>query len=279
VAQSTRPWYKRAADIRRRIELRDCGLRHVTGWRNSLTPDLSVVIPCLNEEENLEPLVERIRSAQSALGIAIETILVDDGSTDGTAAGIRALSEQDPSIVGVFHEKNRGIAGGWKSGVAASTAPWVVFCDADLQYDPAELEDLWRCREETGADVVQGHRVYTNAFEERGRWLLSAGMAGLLKLAFGVRLRDPKSDFLMCRREMMLEILGDADNFRFFQHYIGIALIKRGCSVREVPVKFGNRHAGETFIRFPVRFAASALAELPKAVHYYRGIRRRSDQT
>ena len=71
-------------------------------------------------------------------------------------------------------------------------------------------------------------------------------------------------------------MLEDAERFRFFQHYVGVAFVKRGEVVRQVPVSFGNRHAGESFINYPFRFALAAMLELPRAVGYYRIVSKRA---
>src|SRR5436305_2006176 len=92
--------------------------------------ELSVIVPCLNEELNIPELTERILRTFEVGGFLGEVVLVDDGSTDGTPRVIRAMmaAHADPEggsrpgrVIGVFHPRNLGIAEGWKSGVRAAS--------------------------------------------------------------------------------------------------------------------------------------------------------------
>src|SRR6201988_3020400 len=107
--------------------------------------ELSVIVPCLNEEANVPELVSRIGDVLKVGGIDGEVILVDDGSTDGTRAAIEAAHRERPFVNGRRHAENRGIAAGWKTGVAAARGRLVCILDADLQYQP---EDILRLRRE-----------------------------------------------------------------------------------------------------------------------------------
>src|SRR5690606_34578944 len=96
--------------------------------------DLAVIVPCFNEELNIPELTERVLRTLEAGRRAGELILVDDGSSDGTARVIRELMQRDSRVVGVFHPVNKGIAAAWRSGVDAARAVTVAVLDADLQY-------------------------------------------------------------------------------------------------------------------------------------------------
>ena len=79
--------------------------------------ELSVIVPCLNEELNIPELSERILGVFEAGGLRGELIIVNDGSTDGTAEVIRQLALAHPDvIIGCNHPENRGIAAGWRTG-------------------------------------------------------------------------------------------------------------------------------------------------------------------
>src|SRR5688572_20495707 len=108
------------------------------------SPEFSVIAPCFNEEANVAELARRVLNVFHRGGLQGELILVDDGSRDRTRAAIEELVREHPDqVVGRFHPTNRGIAHGWKTGVAAARAPVVGVIDADLQYQPEDLLRLY----------------------------------------------------------------------------------------------------------------------------------------
>jgi glycosyltransferase involved in cell wall biosynthesis len=242
----------------------------------SPSPDLSIIVPCYNEEESLRELVERLGAAFDLHRTRAEVVLVDDCSTDGTRTVIDQLASSCPSQVrGVFHEANQGIAGGWRSGLGASRAPIVAIMDADLQYAPEDVPRLYQILKREGPDIVQGWRIAHN-FKSTYRYLLSLGFSFLLNRLFGTSLRDIKSGFLCTRREVFADILQTRYPYRFFQHFILVNAVSKGYRVRQEPILFWDRHAGESFIQSPLRFAARSLTDLPYAFWEFRVLRRRT---
>lgn len=235
--------------------------------------DLSVIVPCFNEEANLRNLVQRIHETMSMAGIATEVVLVDDCSRDRTQRIIQELSKQHPFVLGVFHERNQGISGGWRSGLAASHAPAIAIMDADLQYAPEDLPRLYRIWQREKPDVVQGWRIAHN-FKATYRYLLSLGFSFLLNRLFGTNLRDIKSGFLCASREVFKEMLETRHPYLFPQHFIVINAAAKGYSIRQEPVLFWNREAGESFISSPFRFGLRSLRDLPHAFVEFRLHRR-----
>jgi phenylacetate-CoA ligase len=233
------------------------------------TFDLSVVVPCFNEEANLENLVQRIHETMTMSGISTEIVLVDDCSRDRTKAIIEDLSRRHDFVTGVFHEKNQGIAGGWRSGLNASKAPAVAIMDADLQYAPEDLPRLYRIWQREKPDVVQGWRIAHN-FKATYRYLLSLGFSFLLNKLFGTNLKDIKSGFLCTSREIFKDMLETKHTYVFPQHFIVINAAAKGYSIRQEPVLFWNREAGESFITSPFRFGMRSLVDLPHAFVEFR---------
>lgn len=238
-------------------------------------PDLSIVVPCYNEEGNLRELVRRIRETMELHRFSAEIILVDDHSRDGTRALIEELARQHPEVRGVFHPENRGIVGGWRSGLEAARAPHLVTTDADLQYAPEDIPRLYLILQREGADVVQGWRIAHN-FRDTYRYLLSLGFSFLLNRLFGTRLQDIKSGFLCAKREVFREMLATRYPYRYLQHFIVVNAVSKGFRVRQEPVLFWNRVAGQSFIRSPFRFGLRSLTDLPHAAREFR-VRRRPE--
>ena len=118
---------------------------------------LSVVMPCFNEAPTLSASIERVLAADT-LGLSIEVIVVDDGSTDGSAAVAEGLSRRDARIRLVHHGKNCGKGAALRSGFAAAEGDIVLIQDADLEYDPTEYPKLLAPILGGKADVVYGSR-------------------------------------------------------------------------------------------------------------------------
>ena len=231
--------------------------------------DLSVIVPCFNEEENLAPLVRRLDAAARQEGIETEIILVDDASRDGTRREIEREAAARPNVVGRYHEANRGIVGGWRTGLDAARGKYVATIDADLQYLPEDVPRLYEEARRSDGDLVQGYRRFTkeNHFI---RHFLSVGLSLFLNLLFGMRLKDIKSGFVLYRREVFADILDYRRNYDYFQHFITIAAHAKGYRIRQVPVTFERRLAGESFITRPVIFSLRVLKEIPQAFSDYR---------
>ena len=149
--------------------------------------ELSVIAPCLNEELNIPELTSRILGVFDKGEFRGELILVDDGSTDGTAQVIRAMMEAHPGRVqGVFHQQNRGMAAAWKSGAGAARGRLVATIDADLQYQPEDLLRLRRALYERSVDVVQGWRSWVGRVKDK-RYHISRAFNFMLNTSFGMQ--------------------------------------------------------------------------------------------
>src|SRR5215475_15484803 len=104
------------------------------------TTILSVIVPTLNERDNLEPLL--VQLAQALSGVGWEVIFVDDDSRDGTAAHARALARRNPRVRCLQRIGRRGLATACIEGVLASASPYVAIMDADLQHDERLLPQM-----------------------------------------------------------------------------------------------------------------------------------------
>ena len=234
-------------------------------------PTLSVIAPCFNEEFNIPELVERTLATLERGGLTGELLLVDDGSTDGTWQVIRDLEAKHPDkVVGCRHVRNQGIAAGWKTGTARARGRYVVIIDADLQYQPEDILRLHRALVESNVDVVQGWRSAVG--RERGRrYYLSRGLNWILNSAFGTDLRDAKSGFAICAREVMQDLLTYEGDYFYWQSFIMVATHAKGYSYKEVETLFENRRQGSSFLDTQAyRASAKALVDVGKAFWEYR---------
>ena len=225
---------------------------------------LSVIAPCLNEQDNVGVLAERVGSTLSTLRVSAELILVDDGSTDETWLRICEQSARDPRIGGVRHGSNQGIEAAWRSGLSRATGEFVCLIDADLQNAPEDIARLYQALVGSdSADLVQA--VRRPAEGVRRLAYFSRALNVLLNVSFGMRMRDNKSGFILCRREVLADLLTHRYRYRYFQSFIGVAAGARGYRVAEVDTVFHQRHAGRSFLSaFPIGVSLRILAELIK---------------
>jgi len=239
---------------------------------------LSVIAPCFNEELNIRELARRVVGAFELSRMTGELVLVDDGSADHTWEVIQEAERQYPGVVvGRRHVRNAGIAAAWKTGVAAARAPTVAIIDADLQYQPEDLPRLYRELMEHNVDIVQGWRSQVG--RERGaRYNLSRGFNTMLNAAFGMKLQDNKSGFLVCAKGVLEDLLTYEGHYYYWQSFIMVAAHAKGYSYREVETLFENRRAGQSFLDgYAYRAAARALVDVGRAAWEYRVHKRPAD--
>jgi len=213
-------------------------------WR---APELTVVIPTLNERESVPVLAARLDEVLK--GVAWEAIFVDDDSADATIDVIRGLSEASPHIRGIRRVHRRGLAGASLEGMLASSAQFVAVMDGDLQHDEQCLTDMLRILRAGKADVVVGSRYLDGPGDSglsRTRHFGSRLATRLAKSILHSELSDPMSGFFMIRREAV-EKVAPALSHQGFKILLDIlASSPTPLRVSEVPYEFRERLHGES---------------------------------
>jgi dolichol-phosphate mannosyltransferase len=200
-----------------------------------VNPEVSIVVPAYNEEESLPVLVGEIRAALA--GRAAEILLVDDGSTDRTAAVALELAAADPALRVLRLTRNSGQSAALAAGWRAARGAVVVTLDADLQNDPAEIPRLLAKLAE-GWDVVSGVRQ-----NRQDTWvrLLSS------RIANGVRnwaTKDQVTDVGCTLRAARREFLVDLPMFTGMHRFLPTLLEMQGARTTEIPVNHRARRFG-----------------------------------
>jgi glycosyltransferase involved in cell wall biosynthesis len=198
--------------------------------------DVSVVIPAYNEVENLEPLLTELRAALRPVPGTHEIVLVDDGSSDGTAERIVQEAARDPRVRPVLLEKNAGQSAALAAGLSRARGRVIVTLDADLQNDPADLGLVLAALE--NADVVSGVREQRQ--DSRVRLLSS-------RIANGVRrgvLGDPVTDIGCSFKAYRREALEGLPMFVGVHRFLPALCVFRGARFAEVKLRHRARRHG-----------------------------------
>ena len=203
---------------------------------NSMPPDVSVLVPAKDEADNLAEFVRLTREAMLPLPYAVELVIVNDGSHDGTSKLLEDLTVKHPFVKVVTHRTQRGIADALKSGADVARGRVLVYYPADLQYLPGDIPALVGPILEGQADVVTGTKQ--GSYNKR---FVSGIYNTLCRWLFGVRVKDLNS-VKAYRREIMEVVPMRPDWHRFMV----VIAASQGFRLAERPVPVHPRRAGSS---------------------------------
>jgi len=207
---------------------------------------LSVLIPCLNEEENLRRFQDALFPALEALGEPFEVILIDDGSTDGTWREMERLAAERPQVRAVRRPKNFGLGAALAAGFAASQGDWIAVLDADLTFAPADIAKLLARQKETGADMVSGSPFLCPA--PRGSWrrrIPSRILNALYGALLDPRLTSYTPVFRLYRSRAIKTMRLKSRGFEINAE-IAAAFVRAGFNIAEAPAALKTRAYGRS---------------------------------
>lgn len=205
---------------------------------------LSIIIPAYNEQGTILDVLEAV-TAHPVAGVEFEPIVVDDGSTDGTRERLKSRPDLYRKLV-VFAD-NRGKGAAVKAGLAEATGDFILFQDADLEYDPADYGKLLAPVLERNADLVMGSRMIAPAVTRVHYFWHRVGnkfLTLLFNVFFNTTFTDIYTCYLLYRRSLLdpeeLRVAGWAQ-----QAEILSLIVPRSRRVFEVPISYFGRNYGE----------------------------------
>ncbi len=204
--------------------------------------DLSIILPVLNERDNLVELIPRLAALMGRERLSFEILVIDGGSTDGTQETATSLGAR------VIPERRRGYAGALETGFGEATGDYVLTLDADLSHEPDFVAKLWRARSQ--ADVIIASR-YTRggtAYAEFSRRFLSRVLNLAMRRVLSMPVRDMSSGFRLYRREALQELELEGRNFEVLEEIL-VKIYAQGYSIFEVPFTYFPREAGASHAR------------------------------
>ena len=208
----------------------------------SKRPGLSVFFPAYNDSGTIASMVIRAVQAAEALTPDYEVIVVNDGSVDATAEIADELARTYPHVRVIHHPKNRGYGGALQTGFRSATKEWIFYTDGDAQYDPAEMEVLWR-RFGDEVDLVNGYKISRS--DPLHRIVIGRVYHHTVKILFGLTVRDVDCDFRMMRRSIF-----DRVHLEKNSGVICLEMMKKitdaGFRIAEVPVHHYHRAYGKS---------------------------------
>jgi glycosyltransferase involved in cell wall biosynthesis len=231
---------------------------------------VSVVIPCLNEAQNIEQCVATALTAMATAGIAGEVVVADNGSEDGSAALAELAGAR------VIHEPVRGYGSAYLAGFAAARGLYILMADADLTYDFNEIP-RFLAGLQAGADMIIGDRmqnIQPGAMPWHHRYIGNPLLSRLLNLLFHTGVNDAHCGMRAFRREHLERLELRTSGMEFASEMV-VRAAKAGLDIRQLPIEYRPRGGesklssfrdGWRHLRFLVMHSPNHLFIVPGAV-------------
>jgi dolichol-phosphate mannosyltransferase len=217
-------------------------------------PSLTVVIPAIDERENLELLIPALWELLGSIGVNAEIILVDGGSQDGTPEVAESRG------VRVIKQTERGYGGALLAGFAAARAPFVLTMDADLSHRPSFIAELWRSRSKAhvliASRYVPGGAADMPLFRRLLSKILNVTFARVLSLPY----KDLSSGFRIYRVDTVKQLQLHARDFDVLEEIL-LRVYAEGWSIAEIPFRYVSRGSKKSHAKL-LKFAIAYLKTL-----------------
>jgi glycosyltransferase involved in cell wall biosynthesis len=182
---------------------------------------ISLIIPCYNEEESLNPLYDELKRVTSSMpSYDFEMIFVDDGSKDKTLSILKDFAAQDERITYISFSRNFGKEAAMYAGFCNATGDYTAVMDADMQHPPSLIPEMARILESEEYDSVAARRT-TRKGESKIRSFFSRTFYKVMNKISDARMEQNATDFRLMRREMVDAIIAMSESNRFSKGIFG----------------------------------------------------------
>jgi len=204
---------------------------------------LSVVMPIYNEQATLRRVIDRVIS----VGVDLELLCVDDGSSDGSREILAELEKQYPQMRVFLQPHNMGKGAALRRGIREASGDYVIIQDADLEYDPNDYRRLLEPLETGQADVVYGSRFMGSGPHRVlyfWHWVANSFLTQLSNMITNLNMTDMETCYKVFRREVIQSIPLEEDRFGF-EPEVTVKIAKRNLRVYEVGISYWGRTYAE----------------------------------
>jgi dolichol-phosphate mannosyltransferase len=218
-----------------------------SGSKEGASIDLSIIIPCFNEEEGIPHLWDRLNPVLDDLKntMNVEMVFVDDGSTDNTNRLLEDYCKGKENFRLITHKVNKGIGAALRTGFQNAKGEIIVTTDSDCTYSPTEIPRIIECLTDE-YDIVTASPYHPEGGAEnvpRYRLFLSKGVTWLYSMRVGSNIHTYTSMFRAYRRKTIEEIEFEADDFIVTVEFL-VRSLKRGYKIHEMPATLHSRIYG-----------------------------------
>jgi glycosyltransferase involved in cell wall biosynthesis len=202
---------------------------------------VSIVIPVYNEKPTLAEVLRRVIEAPLPAGCDLEVIVVDDGSTDGTASTLDECGRRYGSIVLHHSARNEGKGSALRAGIARSTGDIILVQDGDLEYDPRDYVAILQPIADGRADIVFGSRFLGGVRGmKRANWLANKILTATANVLFQAGITDEATAYKAFRSSVLGRVELRCRRFEFCPEVLA-KLRRLGYRIHEVPIRYSPR--------------------------------------
>jgi dolichol-phosphate mannosyltransferase len=206
-------------------------------------PELSLIMPAYNEEDNIGLVIAKVDDAVSRMGLRYELIVVDDGSIDNTRAKARDYARNNGHVKVVSYGNNLGKGYALKTGFSHAVGDLVIFIDSDADIDPKQVERYVEALKDADVVVASKRHPQSKVDAPLVRKILSHGFNVLVKLLAGLRLGDTQTGLKAVRRSALVSVFSKlvVKRYAFDVELLALANLLR-LKIVELPVNIRLRN-------------------------------------